>query len=211
MSETKILKQKSNSYQQTGNRENGNWENGKRENGNRENGNREHHGNHKQGKVRRSGFIENGNQRFLILDAPNDDNINSYIEVLQKKNVSIVVRACEPTYSPQPIKEAGIRFKELPFADGEPPPNDVLDEWLLLLAEEFGRNKTTTVGVHCVAGLGRAPILVAIALVESGKEACDAIDMIRKARKGAFNARQLAWIGKYKRRSKGCRPGCAIC
>jgi len=193
-----------------GHRVNGRRSNGHGVNGHRENTNWENHG--KPSKVRRSAFVENGNQRFLILDAPTDDNINSYIEVLQKKNVSIVVRACESTYSPQPIKEAGIRFMDLPFGDGEPPPDEVLDQWLPLLSAEFGKNKTTTVGVHCVAGLGRAPILVAIALVESGKDACDAIDMIRKVRKGAFNAKQLAWIGKYKRRGgSGCRPVCAIC
>jgi len=207
-----ILKQKGNGNSESGNKEKS-PENRNSKNGNKvNNGNATFRVNHgKQGKLKRSAFIENRNQRFLILDAPTDDNINSYIEVLQKKNVSIVVRACEPTYSPQPIKAAGIQFKELPFSDGEPPPSNVIDGWLLLLSEVFGKNKTTTVGVHCVAGLGRAPILVAIALVESGMDACDAIDLIRKVRKGAFNARQLAWIGKYKRRSKSCAPGCAIC
>jgi len=163
-------------------------------------------GNCKSGKVKRKGIIENGYQKFLILEAPTDDNIKTYIEILKKKNVGIVVRACEPTYDPTPIIEAGIRFREMPFPDGEPPPLPVIDDWLLLLSDEFGKNKDSSVGVHCVAGLGRAPILVAIALVESGKEGFEAVDIIRKVRKGAFNARQLAWIRKYKRKSKFCSP-----
>jgi hypothetical protein len=43
------------------------------------------------------------------------------------------------------------------------------------------------IGVHCVAGLGRAPFLVAIALVNNGCSPFNAIDLIRKNRPGALN------------------------
>jgi len=168
------------------------------------------------GTVRKPGYISNGNQNYLILDAPTEDNMKSYIEVLRKKKVSIVVCACTCNYDPKPIIEADIRHKKLPFSDGEPPPQRVIEEWLLLLSEEFNKRKVSkankvTIGVHCLAGLGRAPILVAIALVESGKEGVDAIDIIRSVRKGAFNAKQVDWISKYKPQKKMCAPMCAIC
>ena len=35
------------------------------------------------------------------------------------------------------------------------------------------------IGVHCVAGLGRAPLLVALALVHRGCERINAIELIR--------------------------------
>ncbi len=35
------------------------------------------------------------------------------------------------------------------------------------------------IAVHCVAGLGRAPVLVAIALIEAGMKYEDAVEMIR--------------------------------
>ena len=36
------------------------------------------------------------------------------------------------------------------------------------------------IGVHCVAGLGRAPLLVALGLVYGGMEPCNAVDLIKK-------------------------------
>jgi len=60
-----------------------------------------------------------------------------------------------------------------------------------------------TIAVHCVAGLGRAPVLVAIALIEFAKmEPVDAATFIRKHRRGAINNMQLDWLEKYKRRYK---------
>ena len=43
------------------------------------------------------------------------------------------------------------------------------------------------IGVHCVAGLGRAPLLVALALVHRGCDSITAIENIRKNRPGALN------------------------
>ncbi len=66
--------------------------------------------------------------------------------------------------------------------------------------------KTTnkpTIAVHCVAGLGRAPVLVAIALIEFCKmEPVDAAEYIRKHRRGAINNTQLQWLEGYRRRYK---------
>ena len=47
------------------------------------------------------------------------------------------------------------------------------------------------IAVHCLAGLGRAPYLVAIACIESGKESnIDVLEFIRKYRKHAYNSTQ---------------------
>lgn len=57
-----------------------------------------------------------------------------------------------------------------------------------------------TVAVHCVAGLGRAPVLAAVALVELGLEPFEAVGWIRALRRGAINAAQMAFLEKYSRR-----------
>jgi protein tyrosine phosphatase type 4A len=65
------------------------------------------------------------------------------------------------------------------------------------------------VAVHCQAGLGRAPALVAIALMERGGVApLDAIAYIRERRKGAFNAKQMAYLEAYstlRKKPQKCR------
>lgn len=105
------------------------------------------------------------------------------------------------------------------YEDGHSPPEDVLKLWLDLVEERFFSGNTTaaaanskdnTIAVHCVAGLGRAPVLVAIALMEFEKmDAVDAVTMIRKGRRGAINEKQLQYLEGYKCRRRGGGGGCA--
>lgn len=194
-------------------------------------------------KISNPTVIENGNWKFLIMDSPTDANVTAYIKMLQKKNVVAVVRACDPSYSDEPLKSAGIKVMNLPFSDGDPPPADLVSKWLDFIEEELGAPERSAVpgnmkkksngkggdkrkgkyqqpedenqkaiAVHCVAGLGRAPVLVCIALVESGMDPYDAISYIRKRRRGAINARQLQYIEVYKARHgpAKCCGGCNI-
>lgn len=133
------------------------------------------------------------------MDAPTDTNLAAYVEQLKKFEVGVVVRACEPTYSSVPLKQNGIDVLELPFPDGDPPPNEVVDQWLDLVQKTF-ESPGKTIAVHCVAGLGRAPVLVAIALIEKGMDPYDAIEFIRQKRRGAINSRQVTFLSQYRRR-----------
>lgn len=70
-----------------------------------------------------------------------------------------------------------------------------------------------TIAVHCVAGLGRAPVLVAIALVEfAGMDPVEAVTHIRKHRRGAINEKQLQYLEKYRKSYKraGAEGGCCV-
>ena len=59
------------------------------------------------------------------------------------------------------------------------------------------------IGVHCLAGLGRAPFFVALAFVNNGCSPQNAIDLIRKHRPGAFNLAQAYFILEFKGKQKG--------
>ena len=72
-------------------------------------------------------------------------------------------------------------------------------------------SKAPRIGVHCVAGLGRAPLLVALALVNRGCAPFEAIELIRKNRKGALNVIQANFIIEYKpSNSKKEKGDCTI-
>lgn len=63
-----------------------------------------------------------------------------------------------------------------------------------------------TVAIHCAAGLGRAPVLVALALVELGLEPFEAVGWLRATRRGAINGVQLAYVQNYVRRPPPTPP-----
>jgi len=155
-------------------------------------------------------LVEYGNYRFLIFDAPNDDNLPLYVAELKKQNVHTLIRACDPTYSVEPLRAAGITVLDLPFHDGGAPSDDVVERWLNVLRNAPRDGTKETIGVHCVAGLGRAPVLVAIALIEDGMNSLQAVNLIRDKRKGAINLKQLQWLKSYKPRLRRRNSQCII-
>lgn len=156
-------------------------------------------------------FIQHKNQRFLIMDAPTDKNLPAYIEECKKHNVRTIVRACEPTYSTADLTKAGIEVLEMPFTDGDPPPDHVVKHWLAMCKDNFKNpEENRAVAVHCVAGLGRAPVLVAVSLIELGMDPFEAVPFIRKNRRGAINARQLKWLESYVPQSSSSGDCCTI-
>ncbi|XP_044309304.1 uncharacterized protein LOC123035326 [Varanus komodoensis] len=102
------------------------------------------------------------------------------LQDLKKYGATTVVRVCEVTYDKTPLEQDGITVMDWPFDDGAPPPSKIVDDWLNLLKTKFCEDPGCCVAVHCVAGLGRAPVLVALALIESGMKYEDAIQFIRQ-------------------------------
>ena len=143
--------------------------------------------------------IEFKSMRFLITEQPQDATIHNYITILKEHRVSRLVCATDPTYKTDDLSKAGVSVKVLSFTDGSPPSEEIIKNWLVLVKEAFTADPETCVGVHCVTGLGRAPVLVAVALIELGMKYEDAIAEIRTKRRGAINAKQLEFLAKYKR------------
>ncbi|KAF9549565.1 Protein tyrosine phosphatase type IVA 1 [Mortierella hygrophila] len=152
--------------------------------------------------------------RFLILDCPTDSTLPFYMQELKRNNVTDVVRCCEPTYRAETLRAEGITVHDWPFRDGAVPPVNIIKNWLQLVDSRFVRRRSgspsaseeeedtppaPTIAVHCVAGLGRAPILVAIAMIELGMANLDTVEFIRRRRRGCFNSNQIQYIDGYKR------------
>ncbi|PVD32046.1 hypothetical protein C0Q70_07473 [Pomacea canaliculata] len=121
---------------------------------------------------------------------------------LQKHGVKHVVRVCDPTYNKEKLEKEGIEVLDWQFDDGSPPPAEVVSNWFNLLKTKFREDPGCCVAVHCVAGLGRAPVLVAIALMEAGMKYEDAVELIRQKRRGAINSKQLAFLEHYRPKSR---------
>lgn len=138
------------------------------------------------------------NMRFLITHNPTNATLSTFIEDLKKYGATTVVRVCEVTYDKALLEKDGITVVDWPFDDGAPPPGKVVEDWLSLLKAKFCDDPGSCVAVHCVAGLGRAPVLVALALIESGMKYEDAIQFIRQRRRGAINSKQLTYLEKYR-------------
>ena len=111
---------------------------------------------------------------------------------MQKHKVTHLVRVCDASYDVSRVAKEGIEVKDWPFVDGDAPPDAIITQWLDLvtrMSEGKGvrpcscssllhlacppsvptlspNAQVTGIHIHCVAGLGRAPVLVGIALVE---------------------------------------------
>ncbi|XP_051022035.1 protein tyrosine phosphatase type IVA 2-like [Acomys russatus] len=138
------------------------------------------------------------NMRFLITHNPNNATMLKFMEELKNYRVTTLVRVCEATYDKALVENQGIQVLDLPYHDGAPPPDKIVDEWLGLVKSKFREEPGTCVAVHCVAGLGRAPVLVALALIESGMKNEDAVQLIRQRQRGAFNTKQLLFLEQYR-------------
>ena len=107
---------------------------------------------------------------------------------------------------------AGFLRQDWPCEDGAPPPKDVRQKWLKLCKETFDASAVDSIAVHCVAGLGRAPVLVAISLIEGGMTPEDAVLFIRKHRHGAINKRCVVqMLGAVLSARCMCRCCCCCC
>jgi len=151
-------------------------------------------------------LITSGKLKFFVMDAPTNDNIDLYLKAMEGQDVSHWVRCCEAaSYDEGKVTALGIQRVEWSFPDGEAPPKDVIEQWLDLC---FSSEKA--VAIHCVAGLGRAPLLVAVALIEAGLDAMDAVELIRQKRRGAINRLQLKYLQDYKPSRRRPNNGCLL-
>nr|XP_044609414.1 protein tyrosine phosphatase type IVA 1-like [Equus asinus] len=157
------------------------------------------------------------NMRFLITRNPTSATLNRFIEELKEYGVTTIVRVCEATYDTAVVEKEGIQVLDWPFDDGSSPSNQIVDDWLSLVNSKFREEPGCCIAVHCVTGLGRTPVLVALALIEGGMKNEDAVQFIRQKRRGAFNSKQLLYLEKYRSKMRlrfkdswGHRNNCCV-
>ncbi|KAJ3328996.1 Protein tyrosine phosphatase type IVA 1 [Blyttiomyces sp. JEL0837] len=160
--------------------------------------------------------------RFIITDCPSDANLTSdYKPIFEENGVHHIVRLCEPTvYDGKVLQEFGIEVVDLAFEDGSVPPEPVLTAFRSLIDQLMASSTASTdtssssrttdppsIAIHCVSGIGRAPVLVVVALVDAGMEPLEAVELVRQKRRGALNKKQLEWVMDGKKGLKKRKPG----
>lgn len=164
-------------------------------------------------------LIQVKQMQFLIMDAPRQGNLHQYIKKMRKHNVVAVVRVCEPTYTGDELESAGISLHEMEYKDGTSPSPELISKFLQVVEKTFSSGgsqiEKPCIAIHCVAGLGRAPQMVAIALIEfAGMDPVEAVSFIRQRRRGAINEKQLLYLESYKKQYKrgsgGADTACCV-
>ena len=99
------------------------------------------------------------------------------------------------------FEHRNVTYHELVFDDGSIPNDFILTYWFNFLTDMNNNYDIEfCVAVHCRAGIGRAPLMVTIALIYYGVNYLDAIDIVRSYVKNALNTKQLEYIYKnYKK------------
>ncbi|KAI3388191.1 hypothetical protein SNEBB_006237 [Seison nebaliae] len=143
-------------------------------------------------------LIEYKNFRFLITDRPTNASLENYVKQISSYGCTDVVRVCEPNYEIDKLLLNNIAVLDLPFPDGGCPPVTIIRQWFQLLKGRYKSNKSACVAVHCVSGLGRAPVMVAITLMELGLGYLEAVSRVREKRHGALNSKQLDYLAKFR-------------
>jgi len=139
------------------------------------------------------------NMSFVVMDCPTSDRMEIYLSGLTHFKIKHLVRADKGTYDTAMFEKNNIKCQDMYFKDGSYPPIEIIDQWLQLVQSALESDEN--IAVHCVAGLGRAPVLVALALIECNRmDSLDAIELVRKHRRGAFNSKQIQFLLKHKRK-----------
>ncbi|XP_019523453.1 PREDICTED: protein tyrosine phosphatase type IVA 1-like isoform X2 [Hipposideros armiger] len=121
------------------------------------------------------------NMRFLIAHSPTNVSLNKFLQELKKNKIL-----------------------DWPFGDGGSPTSQTADKWLKFVQQKFREVPGSCIVVHCATGLGKAPLLVALALIEGGMKHETAIQFLRPKCRGAFNSKQLLYLEK-------CQPRMCLC
>lgn len=132
--------------------------------------------------------------KYLIIHNPTHGTLNKCIVEFKNYGVTPLGRVCEATYNTTPVEKEGIPALDWLFDDYAPPSNQIDDDWLRVVKITFHDKTGRCIAVHCVIGLGSAPGLVAVALMEGGMKYEDAVQFIRQKQCRAVNSKQLLYL-----------------
>ena len=130
-------------------------------------------------------------------------NENIFLEELNNfysQNCSTIVtlvednefeKLCEKKFFVRKIYSNNLKWIHMPIVDLKPPEHKFIDKWQVtkvLLKNELIEGKNIV--LHCMGGKGRSGTIAAIILIEFGESNKEAIEIVRKNRKGAIETKE---------------------
>lgn len=129
--------------------------------------------------------------KFLITSSPETfGDISFYGATLKTNNINTVI-----SLIPVSKKLDGFDNYLLTYDDGDFPPESVTNNFDKIINHTIKKYHTLNVAIHCKAGLGRSPTLVAYFLIKFlNYQPIDAINYMRNYIPHCINTRQLTYL-----------------
>lgn len=138
--------------------------------------------------------ISSGSFKYVVTPSPNPNSIECYKDLLFQNGVTTVVRLCEKKYDDSVLVKRGINVIDISIPDGSVPDAETMKTWTNIISTEMKKNNAG-IAVHCMSGLGRAPLFVCIGLIIFGNmNPIDALTTIRQKIPKAMNTKQVNYI-----------------
>lgn len=133
--------------------------------------------------------------RYCVIQSPDPNNLQNYKDLFLLNGVKTLVKLCEETlYDTEYLLHNGINVINLPLKDGTIPSKKVINEWVNIIKQEMKSN-SDCIAVHCMSGLGRAPLFVCIGLILIDHvDPVDSVKEVRKIIRYALNTKQIKFI-----------------
>lgn len=148
---------------------------------------------------------------YYITQSPDPNNLHNYKDLLLKNNINVLIKLCEENkYDADYLEHNGITVINIPLRDGTVPNKNVIKIWTDIVKQEI-KKKNKSIAIHCMSGLGRAPLFVCVCLIIIDKmDPIEAITKVRSQIKLALNTNQIRFLESlnYSNESK---KGCIIC
>ncbi|KAB0366314.1 hypothetical protein FD754_010470 [Muntiacus muntjak] len=131
--------------------------------------------------------------RFVITHNPTNVALNKVTEELKKYGGTTIGKCVKKLMTLTLSDKEGIQVLNWHFENGTQPSHQIVDD-----------HRGCCIAVRCIAGLGRVPVLVTLAVTEGGMKYEDAAQFIRQKWLGAFNSKPLLYLEKHGPKMRLC-------
>jgi protein tyrosine phosphatase type 4A len=139
--------------------------------------------------------LNDSNRNFIISGIPN--NLDEFINILYKNSINLVINLTgdKDIFYYELLKKNNIDYLHFPLDDGTTPSDEKIKNLINILS------RYNSILFHCVAGLGRAPLMFGITLLLLyNYKPLEIIEKIRLKEAKALNLNQVKYLLNFKKK-----------